>query len=102
MSRVTSPTDLAIGNISSSLCIVNLKKIDVNKTNEKIKKFHEFVNERSIQTCELVKQNIRALDQIATSEDEKIYENGCEFLLNYSFIFMITFFIFYLIMLGVT
>ena len=83
MSRVTSPTDLAIGNRSSSLCIANLKKIGVNKTNEKIKKFHEFVNERSIQTCELVKQNVRAFDQIATSEDEKTYENGCEFLLKW-------------------
>ena len=83
MSRVTSPIDLAIGNRSSSICIANLKKIGVNKTNENIKKFHEFVNEQSIQTCELVKQNICDLDSIATSEDEKTYENGCEFLLKW-------------------
>ena len=79
MSRVTSPNDLAIGNRSSSLCIANLKKIGVNKTNEKIKKFHEFVNERSIQTCEIVKQKIRDLDSIAISEDEKNYENAQNF-----------------------
>ena len=44
---------------------------------------HAYVNEHSIKTCELVKKRHSSLDDISTSEDEKSYENGSDFLLRW-------------------
>ena len=59
-----------------------IKNIELSKTNEKIKKSHASIKERSKVTCELVKRDITVLDNIVTTEDGKSYENGCNFLLS--------------------
>ena len=83
ISRVTSPEFLAIGNDSKSLCIANLKKIGISKTNDNIRAFHKYVEKRSISTCKSVKKQICSLDNVSGLDEERTYENGCNFLLSW-------------------
>ena len=83
LSRVTSPKNLALGNLSNSLCISDLKKIGKNKTNEKIKTFQTYLDNRSLHCCNKVKEEIRLMDNISPCDDEKTYENGCKCLLSW-------------------
>ena len=83
ISRVTSPEYLAIGNISTSLHISNLKKIGKSKTNDTIKTFQTYLNGRSNLSCESVKEKIKSLDINGNTTNEETYENGCKFLLTW-------------------
>ena len=83
ISRVTSPEFLAIGNDSKSLCIANLKKIGISKTNDNIRTFHKYVEKRSSCTCKIVRDHISSLDNVSGSEEERTYENGCNYLLSW-------------------
>ena len=82
-SRVTSPEYLAIGNISTSLPISQLKKIGQNPTNEKIKSFHKYLDDRSENSCNIVRNKIKSLDNSRHGNEEGTFEGGCRFLLSW-------------------
>lgn len=82
ISRVTSP-EVWIGNDSKSLCIANPKKFGISKTNDNIRAFHKYVEKRSRCTCKIVRENISSLDSVSDSEEERTYENGCNYLLSW-------------------
>ena len=79
MSRVTDPSLLAIGNLSSSLVISNLKKIGTSPTNQKIKAFQLMLAEKASLCQDEIKEKIQALD----IRDDKTFDGGCEFLLDW-------------------
>ena len=83
ISRATSIEHLAIGNPSSSLFIKDLKSIGKNKTNENIKKFHHFLDERAENSQCQVKEAITNLDDAVHDSANKTFNGGCNFLLSW-------------------
>ena len=65
------------------MCIANIKKIGISKTNDNIRSFHKYVEKRSSCTCKIVRDHISSLDNVSGSEEERTYENGCNYLLSW-------------------
>ena len=57
--------------------------IGISKTNDNIRAFHKYVEKRSISTCKSVKKQICSLDNVSGLDEERTYENGCNFLLSW-------------------
>ena len=71
ISRIALPENLVIGHLSSSLWITDLKTIEKNKTNEKIKKFNHYLNECSQLTCDLVRNEISMVPLIILQQQRE-------------------------------
>ena len=83
ISRVTDPSHLAIGNNSTSLSVSDIKSIGTSPTNQKINEFRNNLIEKSNLPEGHVKDLISNLDVTTNVDNEKTYEGGCQFLLNW-------------------
>lgn len=83
MSRVKDPSCLAIGNMSTSLSVSDIKKIGSSKANKKVKEFRSKLTEQALSSKLEIIQKIKSLHGTNSPDEEPSFDGGCAFLLNW-------------------